>query len=142
MPTRTDAPRLRGQPCDHLEAVVLLAAHVLVLDQSVGVADAGDVDAGAGVTVGGEPAVHRLVSQTGAVAAPVRDVLEHRRHGRVGAGLPGQEQPSRQGSTIGQRNEHRLDLHDQLGGLDDRRFRHRRDGSASARADRNDPGLS
>ena len=83
-------PALEG-PWRDVDGVVLLALYVLIPDQPVAVAGAGDVDARRAVAVGGEPVVRVVVARPGAVAAAIGDVFEDRRH-RLGGGLARQQQ--------------------------------------------------
>ena len=61
---------------EDLQRVVLLALDIFVVEQAVGIAGAGNVDAGAGIAMAGEEQMHLLVAGARAVAAAIRYVFE------------------------------------------------------------------
>ena len=87
---RAGAPRLLGDPGDHLARVGLLLRQVLVLEDAVRLAGAALVDAHAGVAVTGQVGEVARVAHRGAVVQAVGQVLEDRRH-RVGAASSGSQ---------------------------------------------------
>ena len=97
------APRLGGEPLDHLDSVGLLDGQVLVEHDAVGVAAAAQVDAHAGVAVAGEVGMVVGVAPGERVALSVGQVLEDGRH-RVGLGVLGQPDPRGQPRSVGHRN--------------------------------------
>ena len=85
-PDRAGAPRLRRDPGDDLEQVLLLLGVVLVLEHAVRLAAAAQVDAHAGVAARGPVRVDEHVAGGHAVAEPVGNGLEDAGHG-VGLGV-------------------------------------------------------
>ena len=83
------------------------------LHQPIGVAHPGNVHAGAGVAVGGEPTMHGLIALSSTVPAAIRDVLQYRRHSLL-AGRSGQEQAHPQSSTVAQDDPLGFDLVDEV----------------------------
>ena len=97
------APRLAGEPADHLDAVLLLARQVLVLEDPLGVARAAQVDPDRRVAVAGEVGVDPRVADGRRVVLAVRDVLEDRRH-RILLGVLGQPDPRREADAVRHRD--------------------------------------
>lgn len=108
---RAGAPALGGEPGDYLQRVVLLALDIFVLDQPIGIAHAGNVDAGAAESVGGEPEMHLIVAEPRAVAPAVRDVLQNGRN-RAGIGVRGKEQPRGEAAAVDHRDPCGFDRRD------------------------------
>ena len=117
MPDRAAAPRLRGEPGDDLERVVLLLRQVLVVEDPVRVAAAAQVDAHAGVAVAGEVRVVVGVARGERVALAVGQVLEDRRH-RVLLGVCGSQMPRRQPRAVRQRDPRVVDAPNGAGEVD------------------------
>ena len=83
------APRLRGYPLQHFQAVLLVLLdreHALL---PVGVARAADVYAQAGVAMAGEVAVMHRVARRVDVALAVRQQLDDRRHALASPAMSG-----------------------------------------------------
>ncbi len=123
------APGLLRQPGDDVAGVVLFLLQIFVMEEAVGIAAAADIHAGAGIAVRGEPAMHGVVAQARAVAAPVGNIFKDRRHRRC-VGPVGNPQPRRQPPPVGHRNPLQLDFAElavdvaQNGGDSGGRFRH------------------
>ena len=81
MPDRAGAPRLRRDPGDDLEQVLLLLRVVLVLEHAVRLAAAAQVQAHARVPARRPVRVDEHVARGHAVAEPVRHRLEDAGHG-------------------------------------------------------------
>ena len=92
---RAAAPGLRGEPGDHLDGVGLLLRQIFVGEQPVGIAGAAHVDAHRRIAVAGELGMHLAVAQHRAVAAPIGQIFEDRRH-RIAALRPPAARSSRQ----------------------------------------------
>ena len=105
---RARAPGLLPDPAEHLHRVLLLLRQVLVVEQAVGLAAAAQVHAQHRVAVAREVGVARLVARRRAVALPVGDVLEDRRH-RVALGVLGQPDARAEPRAVGQRDPHVVD---------------------------------
>src|SRR5262249_47537142 len=75
-PDDAAAPGLRGQPRDHLDAIVLLLLCVLVEQQATRFAATTKVDANAGVAVAGEIRMRLRVALVGPVALAVREIFQ------------------------------------------------------------------
>ncbi len=105
------APGLLGQPGDDLQRIVLLALHILVFDQALGIAGAGNVDPRRGIAVGREPHMLAVVAQPRSVAAAIGQVFEDAGD-RVLRGILRQEQARRQLSAAADRNPGQLDILD------------------------------
>jgi hypothetical protein len=108
IPDGAGAPRLRGEPRDHLVDVRGLLLGVLVGDEAVAVAAPAQVDPHARVAVAGEVPVPGGVAGGGAVALAVRHGVENRRHG-VALGIVRQPHPGGDPAAIGQRDPQVLD---------------------------------
>ena len=102
------APRLGGQPGDHIAAVPQLLGGVLACDDALGVAGAPQVHPGTGVAARGEVGVDRRVPRRHEVALPVGQEVEDRRDRGAGR-IPGQPDPGRQPGPVGHRYPRVLD---------------------------------
>ena len=102
------APGLLPDPAQHLHSVLLLLRQVLVVEQAVGLAAAAQVHAQHRIAMAREVGVPRLVARRRAVALPVGDVLEDRRH-RVALGVLGQPDAGAETRAVGQRDPHVVD---------------------------------
>src|SRR5690625_764298 len=77
---RSGAPRLRRDPLQYFEPVVLFLFQVLVMHDTVGITGTPDVDAYRGITVSGVVRVVECVAGAGTVAQAVRQVLQNGGH--------------------------------------------------------------
>ncbi len=102
------APRLCGEPGDHLDPVVELLLQVLALEDPLGIARAPQVDAHAGEPASREVRVHPCVARGGRVVLAVGDVLEDRRN-RIGLGVLGEPQSRREPRPVRQRDPDPVD---------------------------------
>ena len=82
----TAAPRLRFEPCKHLDDVVVLLLGVLVRHEAFGVAGAPQIEANGGITVTGHIGMQGFVTQSRKVPLAVGHALEQHRH-RIGLGV-------------------------------------------------------
>ena len=105
------APRLRRDPGDDLEQVLLLLRVVLVLEHTVRLAAAAQVHAHAGVTAGGPVRVDEHVARGHAVAEPVRHRLEDAGHG-VGLRVHRQPHTGREARPVAHRDPDVVQLPD------------------------------
>ncbi|MNV48706.1 hypothetical protein D3C71_1406280 [compost metagenome] len=71
------APRLAGNPVDHLECVVLFLLQIFVCHVAIGFACATHVHANRGISLAGKIAVHRLVAPAGSVSLAIGNILEN-----------------------------------------------------------------
>ena len=107
-PDGAAAPRLGGEPLDHLDRVVVLGLGVFVADQPLGIAGAADVDAHARIAVAREIVMHRLVAAAHQVALAIGQVFEERRHWRP-LRIRRQPDPRGEPGTVGERDQRVLD---------------------------------
>ena len=105
------APRLRRDPGDDVEQVLLLLRVVLVLEHAVRLAAAAQVHAHAGVAARGPVRVDEDVARGHAVAEPVGHRLEDAGHG-VGLRIHRQPHASREPRPVAQRDPDVVQLPD------------------------------
>ena len=105
------APRLRREPRDDLERVVLLLSGVLVAQDAVGVAAAAQVDPDGGVAVAREVGVVARVAAGHRVALAIGQELEERGDG-VALGVVRQPDPRGETGTVRQRDPRVIDAPD------------------------------
>ena len=106
-PDPPGAPRLGGEPGDHLHRVVLLQREVLVGEHALRVAAAAHVDADARVAVPGDVGMRERVPLRGPLAPAVREVLEDRRH-RARLGVDREPHARREPRPVLQRDPDRI----------------------------------
>ena len=102
------APRLLGEPRDHLAAVELLLGQVLVLEDAVGLPGAALIHAHHRVAVTGDVGKLARVAHGGAVIQAVGQILDDGRH-RIGVGVLGQPDTGGEPAAVCQRDPHRLE---------------------------------
>src|SRR6266702_2353603 len=107
-PDDAAAPRLRGQPRDHLDAIVLLLLCVLVEQQATRLAATSDIDANAGVAVAGQIRMRLRVALVSPVALAIGKILQDRGN-RVLFGIVRQPDAGRQRRAVLQRDQRVLD---------------------------------
>src|SRR5262249_24154418 len=107
-PDNAAAPGLRGQPRNHLQAIVLLLLCLLVEQQAIRVAATSDIDANARVAVAGQIRMSQRVPLVSPVALAVREILQDRRN-RVRFGIVRQPDASGQPRAVFQWNQRVLD---------------------------------
>jgi hypothetical protein len=110
------APRLRLEPREHLQSVVVLLRQVLAAQQPVGVPRPAQVDTDRGVAMSREVRVPHRVIGGGAVVLAVRQVLEHRGHGRARR-IERTPDACRETRSVGERDPLVFDLDDLVGEL-------------------------
>ena len=116
---RAAAPRLAGEPGDHLQRIVELGLAVFVDKHALGFAAAADVDTHRGVAVAREVRMGQRIALMRAVALAVGQILQQRGH-RVGVGVLGQPDAGGEPRAVLQRDRRVLDLADRAGkGRDD-----------------------
>ena len=97
------APILRGDPCDHIDAILGFEIGVFVEHHSLAVPRTALIDAQRGIAGLGKAGMHAFVTDTGCVPAAVRNVLEDR-GGWIGPGTLGQPESGGELGAIWHRN--------------------------------------
>ena len=103
------APRLRRQPRDHLQRVVLLLLRVFVEQQAIEFAAATDIDANGGIAMAGEIGMRQRIAIIRAGSLAIRQILKDRRNW-IADGVDRQPDTSGQARAVTQRDQVVLDF--------------------------------